>query len=152
MLGLEKAITYILNNISGLSAVNAGRNWDTVMPDNAVLPATTFQLIAMTPDFTMRDRSSLCRKTVQIQHWSQDKAQVVTMAEAVREQLNGKVCLVAGNGSGVPTGVTYGATGPSTANDRVINGILLQNELDLYDNDTRVFRRLQQFRVTFQET
>ena len=151
MATIENALIYLMNAISGLTALNGGRTWDTKMPDNPVFPATTLQAIGRLPQHTMSDRDSLGIKTYQIQHWGDDKEVVIGMAEAVRQQLDGFSGTVQVSGAGVPIGILVGITAAEGVYDIVINGILLQNELDLYDDDTRVFHRLQQFKVMFQE-
>ena len=128
---IEDAIYTKLTGLAAVSAIVVLRIYPLKMPDNPTFPCVTYQRISSIREQTLSGRVSYCDALYQIDSWSESYDTTASLAAAIFAGLEGFRGIV------------------STVD---IQGILSQNEIDLYEDDVKVFRRSQTFRVIFLET
>jgi hypothetical protein len=127
---IEDALFTKLSGTTAISDIVGTRIHPVKMPDNPTFPSITYQRISSTREQTMQGRVSYCEAIMQIDIWSQDYDVTRDLASKVFSALEG-------------------FRGPISSVD--IQAILSQNEIDLFEDDVKVYRRSQTFRVIFIE-
>ncbi len=128
---IEDALYAKLTSDAAINAITGSRVYPVKMEDNPTFPAITFQRISSTREQTMSGRVSYCSALYQIDSWS--------VSYDVTRDLASKIFAL-----------LEGFRGTISSVD--IQGILSQNEIDLYEDDVKVYRRSQTFTVIFLES
>lgn len=127
---LEEAIKTKLSASATITAVVSSRIYYMNLPDNATFPAVSFQRVGTARDYTMTDTVQMAEATIQVDSWSQNIYQAVTLGDEVRKVLDGF---------------------RGTVGDIKFERFVQQNELDLPELEGTLYRRMQTYRVIFQE-
>lgn len=110
--------TFVLadGTVAGLVAL---RMYPSVLPQAPTLPAITYNTISAIRQNTMDGPDGLPSKRIQIDSWGSTFAQAVSLADAIRQRLDG-----------------YRGTMGSTE----IKGVFANTERQLYDPDPKLYR------------
>ena len=127
---LEPAIYALLAANSGVTTLVSTRIYRMILPQNATLPAITFDLIGADVESAMGADHSLVAKTLQVDSWATSHATARSVMDAARAALQ-----------------RYHGTQSTT----VIQTILWTNEYSLYEKDTKYFHLINDFRVFYTE-
>lgn len=127
---IEPALYSIVVGDAGVSSLIATRMYPMVMPQNATLPAVSYFEVVAPRDHHGRGASGFVSAIYQIDCWASTHVAARSLAEAVRLALDGY--------RGRAAGVEVGA-------------VLLESERDLYEDESRTYRRSQQYRVNYGE-
>lgn len=128
---IGKALVNILLNTSAITAIVGTKIFPIVSKETVQLPCITFEKISGSRVHRMEGASRLALPVYQIDAYASTYAQVDTLADKIRTALNG-----------------YKGT-VSSVN---INGIILQDEEHIYEEEAEVFRVSFQFRIWHNET
>lgn len=128
---IEQGIHWHLKSDSGVAALVSTRVYPVLLPQNPTYPAITYQRISG-PRVPIYDGpSTMAAPRFQIDSWSETYAGAKALAEAVREAMD---CF-------------HGTMSPVT-----VGVCEIITETDLYDDEARVFRVLQDYRILHRET
>lgn len=127
---IEDALYSKLSGDSSISSIVGTRIYPVKMPDDPTFPVITYQRISSIREPTMSGRSEYCDCIFQIDSWSLSYDTTKQLAESIFLLLEGF--------KGVVSSVD-------------IQAILTQNEIDLYEDDVKVFRRSQTYRIVYSE-
>jgi hypothetical protein len=130
-MSLEESIYSKLSGNGTIAGLVGTRIWPVKMPDNPGFPCISFNRQSTIRDQTLAGRVSYCNVILQIDSWAETFDVCNSLASTIFALLEGF--------RGTILGID-------------IQGILSQNEVDLYDDDAQIFRRSQSFRITFLET
>jgi hypothetical protein len=127
MMTLEQALFSYLGNYAGLKALVSTRIYPIIMPQNPTLPAVTYQKISGVVDYVM-DGTSIKRPRIQVDAWAKSYGAVRGVAEQVKAALD-----------------RYTGTMGGTGGVEII-GTWIENETDLFEPDTGLYRVSLDFR------
>lgn len=127
---IQQALFTILSAHPGLSALVGSRIYPLILPQNPAYPALTYQRVSGPREQSHDGPSGLARPRFQVSCWHPDFDQAKAAAEQVRLALAGYRGIVGG---------------------LEIEGIQVENELDLYDPDAKVYRVILDFVIWHQE-
>lgn len=128
---IEDALYTKLSGTVAISAIVSDRIYPMKMPEDPTFPCVTYQRISSVRNQTLQGRVAYCDSIFQIDSWSKDYD--------VTKQIAGEIFAVLEGFRGTVSSVD-------------IQAVLSQNEIDLYEDDVKLYRRSQTFRVTFLET
>ena len=86
---IETAIVYILGEDVGVSAIVGTKIYPMVVPQNAVMPAITYQKISGQWQIQMDGPHNMSEERFQINCWASTYGGAKALCEAVRDVLNG---------------------------------------------------------------
>jgi len=112
---VEEGLRARLAGFAGLSALVSTRIYRLTVPQDAVLPAVTYQRISGPREYVMGQQTPLVRARFQITSWADDYSGVKAVAEQVRLALS--------NYAGTSAGV-------------VIDWVEMVNDTDLFEDET----------------
>lgn len=134
MARIEEAIFSRLSADSNITAIVGAlpncRIFPVKMPDKTAMPAITYFRVSGPRVESFQGSSTLAHPLFQIDCWAKTFQAADNLASKVRNSLQG-----------------YAGT---TASVR-IQGILLENDLDLYEEDTETYHRVMDFRIWYDE-
>lgn len=135
MIAIESAIVELLKPSP---PVAGGRIYHLPLPQDATLPAVTFQRISAVRAQNLNDGpAGQCRCRIQIDVWASTYDETKTVMEAIRAILDGY------------TGVITRSVSP--AQTWIIQGISLVNDLDLFEDGRRIHRGTADYIVVYLE-
>lgn len=112
---------------SGVSALAGARIYPLRLPDGPTYPAITYERVSATRDFVLAGPGGRVNPRLRVHCWAETYAEAVALADAVRQAVNGH------------TGAMDG--------ERVDHAELLSDN-DLYEPDTRKYRRVLDFTLS----
>lgn len=118
---IEEALFSHLKSHAGLSALVGTRIYPQIMPQGVTMPAVTYQKISGPREYSHGGPSELAHPRFQLSCWAKNYSTAKDIAEQVR------LALQAYRG-------TMGGAGGVT-----VYGAFLENEIDLYESDTRLY-------------
>ena len=86
---IEKLLTLLLKNDAGVLAIVANRIYPMLVPQDAAMPALTYQKISGNWQVQMDGPHNMSRERFQINCWAETYAGAKSLADAVRAELNG---------------------------------------------------------------
>jgi hypothetical protein len=124
------ALRMLVTGDPAVSALIANRYYPQVFPERATLPLVVRTRISLTSLYDLAGDANVTTRRVQLDSWGRTQDEVDTLAAALRTVLSGY----------------------RGALDAVhITSIFLDNELDAYQADTRLWRSIQEYLVTYEE-
>ena len=133
MTKLEDALFTVLNNDTSLQALVSDRIYPTSMPKGTVLPAIDFRRVSAQRTYTFDafdTGSAYVNATVQFDCWSNSPKEAMDVGEALVLALSGY--------SGDVDGTLLGSS-------------FTELELDDYNGETKLFRRIVDFRIGYED-
>ncbi len=127
---VEEAIYSRLSTHAGVSALVGSRIYPSLMPQNVTLPALTYIKVAGPRVSAMSIDTGVARPRFQVSCWSQTYSQAKALAAQVRAALQ--------RWRGTESGV-------------VIQASFMENEIDLYDNETELHHVALDFEISHEE-
>lgn len=127
---LEQGITALLSADSGLAALIAGRIYPATAPETPTFPLITYLVVSSKPQYAL-DGSQCGYKRLQFDAFGSSYADCKTVLRALRNALDGY-------------------TGTLTDGTRVLCA-LRGMEIDSFENDSRTYRSLTEYELTFVE-
>ncbi len=131
---LEAAIYAILAAAAGVTTIVGARIYPNLMPEGAAYPALTYFTVSADEEHTLDRASGLVHQRIQVDAWGNDYTTVKTLMKQVRSALE----------------AAYGIVQTPLGN-LDINGILRDNERDLYEDKTRTHHCAGDFLVLYNE-
>ncbi|MDQ7019615.1 MAG: DUF3168 domain-containing protein [Robiginitomaculum sp.] len=122
--------TAIGDRIEAAATALSDRIYPLQIPAGAAFPNAVVQRIATRRDATLGGPNGVARVRVQVDIFAKTQLQARALADAVRGLLDG----FAGTQSGV-----------------VVQDSLLENEHDLFDEQTGIYRTILEFQIRFEE-
>lgn len=119
---VEEALAARLEGFAGLSALVADRIYPLALPQEPTPPAVVFLKVSGPRDLTQSGASGLVNPRFQVDAWAATYSSAKAVAEQVRLALIGF------------SGTMGGASGV------YVSGVNLDNERDLYEDETRLYR------------
>lgn len=113
-------------------------------PEKSPIPYVTYSKVATQYSHSLGDDTGYCDGYFQIDVYNKNKKDTLTIAKTIRQSLfnfNGIMGAVAGVGT-PPIGAIAGVE---------IQASLLENETDGFENQTEVFRVMQEYKFTYYE-
>lgn len=132
---IEPALYSLVTGDAGVSALIATRMYPALMPQNVTLPAVSYSVVVAPGDHHGTAASGYVSAIYRIDCWATTFAAARELAQAVREAIDGY------RGTVTPAG--------SPLVEVTIGAILLESERDLYEDESRVYRRSQTYRVNY---
>ena len=125
------AIHALLARSATLAALVGPRIYPDIMPDNPVYPAVTFQKLSGKSERGAVVDPALMQAVFQVSSWGRSRMEAASVASAVRAALDRvrKITL---------TGV-------------VIDDVFYENDVDLFDNDTRTYFNHCSFKIYYRD-
>jgi hypothetical protein len=102
------------------------------LPKGTPLPSWTYQVISEVTDYTLRGRTDLMPRRLQIDVYSMDGAEAINLTRAIDNVLSGWKGVL------------------PDAQATVVQGIFRENELDFFDDASRTYRRMLEFFVNYE--
>lgn len=130
MATIEEALFSILTNDSALSALIGTRVYPNIFPQGVTLPAISYQRISSVRLHSHSGASQLARPRFQLTCLSDSYTEAISVANALREALDGY--------GGVPAGVRVPVA-------------LIQNEFDTYAEENDLHTVRQDYYIWFAE-
>jgi hypothetical protein len=127
---LEQGITALLSADSGLAALIAGRVYPVTPPEAPVYPCITYLVVSSKPDYAL-DGSQCGYKRLQFDVWSDSYAECKAVLNALRNALDGY-------------------RGTLSEGTRVLCAFRGM-EIDNFENNSRAYRSLTEYELTFVE-
>ena len=119
-MGIEADLYTHLRDHTGLSALISGRVYPLTMPQDVTLPAVVYQRVTGPREYSFTGSSGLAHPRFQVSVWAETYASAKDVAEQIKVALGGY------NG-----GMGSGGT--------LVYGSFIENELDFYEPDTRLY-------------
>ena len=126
---LVEGLSSLLSGDSGLQGAVAGQIYPVLLPQNACLPAVTYQVVSTQSLYTLEERVNVNQCRMQFDIWSTD-------------YLPGKQAAAA------LTAAIDNFTGTLSEGTHVF-GVQLQTSSDLYESDARMNRVLIEFVIQY---
>lgn len=123
------AVTQLLWNDAAFQAASPGGTADTVLPEGATLPATTYQVVGGRSDATL-DTSGMQKLRVQFDCRAATADDAATARDALIAALNGRI-------------------GETLEDGTWLDSAELIQTIDYFDSDSRQFRKGVEFYVNF---
>jgi predicted PurR-regulated permease PerM len=130
---IEEALVAYLISYNGLSALVASRVYPLTVPQSSILPALAYQTISTDRLHAFQQDTGLASKMIQISSWAESLKDAKSVAAQVRAALQ--------NYSGV-----MGGTGGVK-----IDAVLIENELDDYNEQSDSYAVIQEYEIWYQE-
>lgn len=130
MATIEEAIYAKLNGDVNISALVSTRIYPLKMPDKTPMPAITYFRVSGPRVEHFQGSSTLAHPLYQIDAWGKTLREVINLSSKIRNALQG-----------------YAGTIASVR----IQGILFENDTDLYEEDTETYHRAMDFRIWYDE-
>lgn len=102
------------------------------LPKGTPLPSWSYQVISEPTEYTLRGRTDLMPRHLQIDVFAMEGAQALSLARAIDNVLSG-----------------WKGTLPD-AQATVVQGIFRDNELDFFDDASRTYRRMIEFFINYE--
>jgi hypothetical protein len=131
MMEIEEAFTAYLKAQSSLTALISTRLFPIKMPQDTAFPCATYQIISKERTHAFQQDAALTNANIQVSAWGKSYASVKSVAKQVRAVLQNYSGLIGGS-------VT-------------VNAVLIENEMDDYDNATDTYVVHQEFEIWYQE-
>lgn len=130
MASIEDAIYGKLNADANVTAIVGNRIFPIKMPDRTAMPAISYARVTGPRVESFQGSSTLAHPLYQIDCWAKTHRQMIDLAAKVRNSLQG-----------------FQGTVASVK----IQGILFENDMDLYEEDTETYHRALDFRIWYDE-
>lgn len=127
---VETPIKFLLNNDSGLSAIDGLTIWAVVAPERTTSPYITYYTADEDPTRVMGEDTTPTTDLVQITVFADTLEEIITVSKALKAALN--------RYSGTADGV-------------VVQHIFADGHNDRYDDDDKYYQRNHDFIVHFEE-
>lgn len=137
MTTVEQGLVSYLTGYAGLTALVSTRIYPYMIPQDATLPCVTYQRIGTPRTLTHGDTGAtgtLARPRIQFSCWAATLSSAMDIAYQLRAALNGK----------------KGSIG-TAPNNVTVRAILVDNELDDRDPETKLFRVIADYLVWQEE-
>lgn len=129
-MSIEDAIFDRLDNHSGLSGMVASRIYPDQAPQNPTVPYVTYRRISTGRVSLLATDTDISMPRFQMSAWSDDRDQAVAVAAQIRDAFQ-----------------RYSGTNASI----VILDSYLENEIDLYEPDTKLYQVIVDFEIWHRE-
>lgn len=130
---LDKALFTLLTEDPSVAGIVGAAVYPPPAAQNPTYPLVTYQQISGPRSYTHDGPDGMARARYQIDAWAKTSTEARELAEAVRVALSG-----------------YRGTVPGT--DVKIDSAFLENEESLFEPDTALHRKTQDYQITFQES
>ena len=127
---IENAIRYILINDSSVAAIT-DRCYPVTIPQDPTFPLILYTKITGVRDHVLSGPSGHAHPRFQIEAWAETYAEVKALADAIRDALDG-----------------YSGT---AFDEAVIGSCLIYSERDIYENEIKVYRVVQDWMTWHEE-
>lgn len=133
MADIESALYSILSTTGAITTICGTRIYPIKMPDNSIFPAVTYQKIVETTEHIINSSGQLKKAIFSISTWVRHTP---TATPATARELSAAIRAAIDGIRGLYSGMD-------------IQGILIQNETQTYDEDVEVYRILQDFLIIY---
>ena len=130
---LEEALVAYLKSCSGLSSLISSRIYPLTVPQDSTLPAASYQVISTDREPAFVQDTESASKMVQISSWATTLKKAKETAEQVRLALQNYSGMMGGD------------------NGVQVEAVLIENELDNYDEPSKSYVVHQEYQIWYQE-
>lgn len=123
---------------TAISAIVATRVYPILLPQGQTDPSIVYTRISAVGGTTMQGPDSLVESRMQVDCWASDVTTAASLANLVKERLNG-----------FQGQVGYGGNSP--ANRVRIQGIFFDSEREFYDDGNKMYRISRDYFVNYEE-
>lgn len=128
---IEAGLVSLLNGTSAITNLCAGRIYPVVMPELGQPPCIVYQLVSSVSQYSNDGPSGFVTARMQLTAWAASYADAKALDAAVRAALDG-----------------YTGTLPDGTD---VANVLIDNGLDYYEKDSRLFRVSTDYRVLYSQ-
>ena len=119
----------LLSQNSSINALIGTRIFPVLLPERATLPAVTYQVISMKPQYELQNRVNVTNLRLQIDAWAETYADAKSAVSAIVAVLD-----------------NFSGTLPDSTQ---VFGVQLRNSVDYFEHESLTYRVLAEFDIQF---